>query len=213
MSKMRLCVWCRKSRVKTKKNRFCCRSCSAQWRMTQPDILAAVHGPAAKAKRKAGIRKAWADGRCENTRTATKSRMLENNPMHCNATRAKVSNTLREKGHAPRVRGGNGRPLPRAHKMLAEILGWPVEWTVATGKGRGHHYSIDIANPSIKVAVEVDGKSHKALLRKKTDSEKDEYLRSQGWLVLRVSNEQVLQDPGKIAACIVSKSVGRARTF
>ena len=127
-------------------------------------------------------------------------------------TRAKMTNTLRERGHRPKRRGGNGAPLPEAHARLAAALGRPTEWSVATGLGRGHHYLIDIANPETKVAVEVDGTSHQALARKASDARKDAFLISQGWLVLRVSNEQVLQNTPLAAASIASKSAARVPT-
>lgn len=212
MSGMKLCAWCRENPVKTKQARFCSRSCSAQWRMSQPETKALLYSPQVKARVGEGIRKAWALGKCEKARIASRERMIQHNPMHNLITRAKLSNILREIKHRPKMRGGKGKPMPEAQYKLAAALNWETEWVVATGRGRGHHYTIDIANPITKVAVEVDGTSHRALKRRKIDQEKDEFLQQQGWLVLRVSNDQALRGTKRVAASIVSKSAARVLT-
>lgn len=73
---------------------------------------------------------------------------------------------------------------------------------VPTG-GRGHgvptHYKIDVGNPTLKVAIEVDGMSHCALSRREQDKIKEKFLLRQGWRVLRFTNREVTSN---LRACV-----------
>lgn len=99
----------------------------------------------------------------------------------------------------PPVRGGNGKGMTVPEQMLAKALGpaW-MPTTVTTGKPRGsgypHHYKIDLAHTGCKVAVEVDGQSHHALVRREQDRKKEKLLRSLGWTVIRVPNREAVQN-------------------
>lgn len=119
------------------------------------------------------------------------------------ARRKHLSKKLKEIGHRPKVRGGNGRPTPVAQQMLADALGWETEHIVRTGRprrpGLPTHYKIDIANPVRRIAVEVDGMSHRAVSRQEQDTKKDRFLAGNGWTVLRFSNQQVMDD---LEACV-----------
>jgi len=117
--------------------------------------------------------------------------------------REKMSNTLKSKRHKPPVQGGNGKPTAIPQQLLAETLGWGIEYIEATGMPRGSgyppHYKIDIANVKLKIAIEVDGASHNALARKAQDKKKEEFLKSQGWFVLRFTNKEVM---GNLQECV-----------
>ena len=114
-------------------------------------------------------------------------------------SREKMMKTLRSMKHRPRVRGGNGTPIPRPQQALVDALGpdWTVEFVVATGPNRSPgfppHYKIDIANKGAMAAIEVDGKSHCLLARKQMDRKKEKFLASRGWTVLRFSNEAAME--------------------
>jgi hypothetical protein len=103
----------------------------------------------------------------------------------------------------PPVRGGNGRGPSVPQAMLADALGWRMEFVVLTNEPRGSgypsHYKIDIANPFAKIAIEVDGNSHSSLARRAQDEKKDSFLVSRGWLVLRFSNREVMEN---LSACV-----------
>lgn len=134
------------------------------------------------------------------------ARMKAHNPMHDDDTRERMAATLRDIGHAPRVRGGNGRPVPEPQRLLAEALGsaWVTELIVPTREPResGYppHYKIDVGHPLLDVAVEVDGGSHCARVRKAQDAKKTAFLESLGWLVIRFTNAEALADPRGCAA-------------
>lgn len=202
---MILCAWCGVRPVTNpRKNRFCSRSCSATWRMTQPEIRAKVYNPETAAKISAAQIRASGTTDLNERRAA---RMRARNPMREPETRAKVSATLKAIGHKPRDRGGNGKPLSEAHSALLTALNlyhgdfWIPDFSVATGWGGGHHYLIDCARPDWMIAIEVDGGSHATLARQESDRQKDAFLRSQGWSVFRRSNAEAIE----LARYLISK--------
>lgn len=136
------------------------------------------------------------------------ARMTASNPMSSPASRKKMKATLKAIGHKPPVQGGNGRGPTVPQKTLADLLGWPMEVIVPTGRPRAPglptHYKLDLANPAAKIAVEVDGGSHGALSRRAADRRKDEWLTAAGWTVLRFTNRQVIADPAACARTAMS---------
>jgi Protein of unknown function (DUF559) len=101
--------------------------------------------------------------------------------------------------------GGNGNALPAAHQMLADRLGWPIEYPVGVTPirlGYTRCYRIDLANPDLMVAVELDGASHRTPDQKARDAKKDAFLREKGWTVLRFWNSAVIKDIEAVVATI-----------
>ena len=80
-----------------------------------------------------------------------------------------------------------------------EIVG--QEYPVKTLKKENYPsiYKIDIANPILKIGIEVDGNSHCALSRQAEDKKKVDLLNSLGWNILRFKNEEVLNN---LSGCI-----------
>lgn len=157
-------------------------------------------------------------------RAALSRHMTERNPMADPDARSKMSASLRARGHQPLVRGGNGRGLSEPQRLLAERLGWLTELIVPTGNptvgpsrvpGLPSHYKLDIADPELMIAVEVDGGSHCSLERKAQDRRKGEWLTGEGWTVLRFSNQEVMADTAACARTVMSttsKSRGHTPT-
>ena len=118
------------------------------------------------------------------------------NPMHSEASREKMVGTLKRIGHKPTVRGGNGKGLTNIQAKMLDVLGtgWLAEYAEKTHKspaqGYPYSYKIDIANPILGIAIELDGASHQSAKRRAQDEKKDGLLRSLGWKVLRMSNTQ-----------------------
>jgi hypothetical protein len=111
------------------------------------------------------------------------------------ATRRKVSLKLRQMNHKPSVRGGNGKGMTKPQSLLLAALssGWVPEFSLSLGKktpGFPTCYKMDLANPAMKIAIEVDGASHRS--RKDQDQKKDAKLASLGWTVLRLWNKDIL---------------------
>lgn len=148
----------------------------------------------------------------ERNRRDSPARMRTNNPMFNPEVKERAMTTLRNSGKwKPSVRGGNGKALPVPQQLLAVALGWPTEHAVPTGMrflkiGHPTCYKIDIANPILKVAIEVDGRSHHS--RKAQDARKTSFLESLGWTVLRFSNQEVtehLEDCVQMVLSTISK--------
>lgn len=136
----------------------------------------------------------------ERNRIEAPERMRNKNPMRNSETREIVSQRLKAIGHKPKFQGGNGKPLPDTQvKLLKRLSGeWTAEFVVQThtyrGSGLSTHYKIDIANPNLLIAIEVDGRSHCCLLRQSQDLKKEKFLKSKGWRVLRFTNYQINAD-------------------
>ena len=109
-------------------------------------------------------------------------------------TREKISQG--KKGQKLIVQGGNGRVSPTEQLVVAVIpkgfqWGFVVPTKMPKGSGFPSSYKLDFANPTTMVALEVDGFSHSSLKRQIQDRKKEEFLKSLGWSVLRVTNTQV----------------------
>jgi hypothetical protein len=128
-------------------------------------------------------------------------RMTINNPMKDIETRKKVSNTLKDRFHKPPIIGGNGRGLTKWQKILLDELllidkTFVAEYIFNTkefnqNKIYPNHYKIDIASEKYKLAIEVDGNTHKSNKIKLCDQKKTHILNLSGWTVLRFWNTQI----------------------
>lgn len=207
--KTRQCEWCGATfevprRVPRK--RFCNTSCSAKWRMRQPDVLAKVHSPEVAAKRGQRRREWFQSGSPEAQREIERIRAL--NPTSRPEVRAKISATLKAMGHGPAARGGNGHGLTAPQQALLDALGpaWRPEFTVGIkprGSGYPTHYKLDLALPALRLGVECDGYSHCS--RRALDEKKDAKLATLGWTVLRFSNREILSSIDSVVAQIQSR--------
>jgi hypothetical protein len=130
--------------------------------------------------------------------------------MHMDGVREKVSDAM--KGRPMPLRGGNGQTtVPQ--EQLAAALGLTLEHAIPTAPIRGliermpSSYKVDLACVPAKLAVEVDGNSHKTLLGKARDQKKDAALRALGWSVLHFTNEQVLTNFSEVVETIRSSMI------
>ncbi len=130
-------------------------------------------------------------------------------PSHDPEVSARMSATLKLRGHRPKTQGGKGRGLTAPQKWLLDALGpdWIPEHTVPTGlapRPGPTHYNIDLALPSRMIAVEIDGSDHSALKVKARDRRKEHFLAARGWRVLRFSNKSIMDSVSYVAATIRS---------
>jgi len=82
---------------------------------------------------------------------------------------------------------GNGKPPTRSEAEMFKRLRdreFQREFVVRTGTRSPSHYKIDLAQESVKLAIEIDGSSHGAK-RRIADARKTSFLESKGWTVLR----------------------------
>ena len=121
---------------------------------------------------------------------------------------------LQEIGY-PMLNGGNGRGPTKPQLMLAERLQWPMEWTVPTrqpkNSGYPTHYKLDIADPYLQIAIEVDGVSHQTPQIKERDDRKDAFLMGIGWTVLRFWNREILENLDRVVSVVQSTISKQAR--
>lgn len=139
-------------------------------------------------------------------------RMTKNNPMKNPDTRAKVSKRLKEIGHHPKIRCGNGQGLTVPQQNFAIKLAdfvnvyteYPIPTKMSRDSGYPTCYKADIAIPEKMIAIEIDGKSHCTIARQEQDKKKDAFLNGLGWKVLRFKNKQVMEHLGECVAMVMS---------
>jgi endogenous inhibitor of DNA gyrase (YacG/DUF329 family) len=110
--------------------------------------------------------------------------------------RAKSDAARRGKGFVGE-RGGNGTLTPQ-QIALAEATGYETEYPVPTGNPRWRCALMDLANPALKLAVEVDGLSHSSRAQQNRDRIKERMLHALGWVVLRFTNEEIDSDLARV---------------
>lgn len=76
---------------------------------------------------------------------------------------------------------------------------WVMQYSIGMGvgcrkKGYPPAYKVDLALPALKLAIEVDGQSHKMASRAAQDLKKQQALSEKGWTILRFWNHEVLND-------------------
>ena len=137
----------------------------------------------------------------------------ENNPMSRIEVRTKVSKILKEKGHKPKVRGGNGTGMTKPQEILYQELKkknilsipeLPIKTYQKVGSGYPTCYKVDLGIEELKIAIEIDGASHLLLKRQEQDVKKDMFLESLGWKVLRFKNQEVINNLEEVTKNIMS---------
>ncbi len=148
-----------------------------------------------------------------NRRTAG-ARMRSNNPMHMPGVKEKMMAKL--KGRTFLGRGGNGKTTNQQLALHALLPLMVMEYAIETASVAAQFeclpttYKVDLADIETKLAVEVDGKSHKSRKWKFLDRRKTEVLNSLGWTVLRFWNGEVDSDIQKCAQ-MISSTISRLR--
>lgn len=182
------CELCKKSFMSTKKGRkFCGKSCSrkAMWIAFTPENRERY------AQRMRMMR--------QDPRALAKIQShlaSSNNPFRNGSAQRASQAVLRTKPIHPlnQFKGGNGRPLPLPQQLLAETLDWPTEVVVSVNPRLPRYptnYKIDIAHPSLRIAIEVDGLGHMTQKAKAKDAKKHVFLESKGWKVFRFTNKEI----------------------
>jgi len=120
-----------------------------------------------------------------------------NNPMFDPVIREKAAAAKR--GRTFIGRGGNGEPT-RPQLLLHAATGLPMEYGIGVPRTipfpcPPRCYKVDLAMPEVKLAIEVDGQTHRSRKWRFLDKRKESILHALGWSVLRFWNEEVVQNP------------------
>lgn len=201
------CEWCknyftvRPNGKESRERRFCGTSCAAKWRVTQTE--GKIH---LQQMWKASIKTIKATKGRKNPWASERMKKLNANPEF----RAKLDQIakLRKGKSFIGKRGGNGF-LTIPQKTLCAALDYPEKWmeySIST-KLVKHQlessgdpllcslptcYKVDLAYPSAKIAIEVDGRSHQTKKWRFLDKRKETVLFALGWLVLRFTNKEIM---------------------
>lgn len=212
MNRVFICEWCHQGftrkrmptgRYRGQNPRFCDKSCSAKWRMSDTEYVQSLVTDRS--------RQVCRENMLEiRGRPEVQVKLAEHNasPEWARARaigQQRGHETLRRQGYI-HLNGGNGTGLTVPQRILMERLEWEAEYILPVGKrelgGLPTHYKIDIADPQSKIAIEVDGASHRTPTVRARDCKKTEYLQSQGWVVLRFSNKEILTNTEQVVAQI-----------
>lgn len=179
-------------------NRFCSRKCS------QMDV-----------KRREICSKKMAKWNNDNKELITDRMLGDNNPSKNDEVIEKAKSTKRIKGslHVWKgLRGGNGQTT-EPQRLVATMTGWDMEVVINTvpasvenGKRKQWaalheiplNYKVDIGNPTLKIAIEIDGRQHKWRKLRQLDIKKEMHLNRLGWKVLRFTNEEVMTNSSQV---------------
>ena len=159
--------------------------------------------------------KKWAHQNLTNYTQSEKGRKrkMEHNPMSRVEVRETVSKRLREIGHKPPKRGGNGTGMTEPQEILFKELKkyniytipeLPIKTHQKVGSGYPTCYKVDLGLEELKIGIEIDGNSHNLIERQKQDMKKDMFLESLGWKILRFKNKDVMKDISKVMNIIQS---------
>ncbi len=206
------CEWCgvvsqKILRAKDRGKRFCDRSCSAKSRMSRPGYAKSLATPKLRETSRENMKKL-------RERPDVQAKLAAHlagpgNPVRDPANRIKAHAILRERGYSM-LNGGNGRGLTAAQSLLQQRLGWAAEFVVPTQvpRGRGYPtaYKLDLADPVLRIGIELDGHSHCSAAVKEKDAKKTALLESLGWTVLRFQNSEVIADLDSVIARVVAST-------
>jgi len=120
----------------------------------------------------------------------------------------KIKKLIKDGKYNPYGRGrlGNGGELSNTQQRVLDLMGGVAEYSVTIGDGeRPYHYKIDIAFVDSKIAIEVDGSSHRG--RASQDKRKNERLWSLGWKVVRIP-----ENCSKEGLLVLKKSIAKTNT-
>lgn len=137
-------------------------------------------------------------------------RMINHNPMADPETRERARKS--KLGQTFLSRGGNGT-ITKQQELLRQALGLPetaLEYPVITADAKDKYaslptsYKVDLAVPEVKLAIEVDGRTHKEKRWRYLDQRKTAVLNHLGWTVLRFWNEEIDQDLNRCVQMVMS---------
>ena len=130
----------------------------------------------------------------------------DNNPSSRPDVKEKISQLRKIEYAAGTNKCGWKGPQKEPTKAEAALLGSLVShgfvWNMPIHGGGCRNYRLDFAHREMKICIEIDGNSHRGEVKRIRDRRKDRFLHSQGWQVLRFTNEQVLSNRSLVLTAI-----------
>jgi hypothetical protein len=167
--------------------------------MQRPEVRAKLYNPEVRAKIVKATRKRMASPEAR-AKAGEWLNSWRYDPERREKVVAKTAAKLRGRPWSG-TRGGNGMEPTLPEELLLTLLTDEWEWqlSIPTGGLPGYptSYKVDIGHQERKIAVEIDGSSHRG--RQTQDEKKDALLREHGWRVLRFWNMDVLRGAGEIS--------------
>lgn len=140
------------------------------------------------------------------------ARMRQQNPMWMPGVKAQIQRTKARNGTDGLrcSRGGNGRTSPTEARFATMFP--RLEWGVSIGIPKPLRDALtlprvlkaDFGIPTRKLAIELDGESHRALAVMEADRRKDAALQALGWSVLRIKNHLVIDQPALVRRMVAT---------
>jgi len=131
-------------------------------------------------------------------------------------TQAHHPGARRTRRAAAYVRVGVDSPIETRLRMLIVLAGLPepvVAFEVLDVSGR-LLYQFDLSYPDLKIAVEYDGRQHRADLDQwDHDTDRREWLDAQGWMLVPVFSRGVYRDPDKTVRRVEAALHARGATL
>jgi len=200
---------CKLCKTPTKNRVFCSARCNGLWVTTTPEGRARFYTAERGIKIAAGRKETF---RKDPERYAVMRRaqseamdryMNSLTPAQKEQRRANMSRILKEIGHKPSIRGGNGTGPTAAEQLLLNAFpkaknNYPIRTGMKAGSGYPTCYKVDLGFPGIRLAIEADGNSHKLMERREQDVKKTEFLTRIGWIVMRFTNKRIMEDTERV---------------
>lgn len=189
MKRFSHCQQCGISLKGLRGKKYCSRRCSSEHQKTDPEF-----GRISSEQRRqffqteAGKQQA----QIASDRMKTKNPMLRPEVVEKAMKSRRLNGTLDNLGEKRWT--GKGLTIPQL--LLFQALDWLPEKVIKTKKVMDevpHFYRVDLAHPSLSLAIEVDGIGHNGDGRR-LDRKKEACLKLLGWKVFRVTNKEVLAD-------------------
>lgn len=75
--------------------------------------------------------------------------------------------------------------------QLLRILGYELDKDFVRQHPIGEKFVIDFAFVNLRFAIEADGENHNSKKQRKSDEDRDSFLRSNGWVTIRVKDKDL----------------------
>lgn len=102
------------------------------------------------------------------------------------AQKDKLKQAFKGRARTPYGRGGQPSPIMLEYAKILCAAGYEMD-SITIPIPTGSAYKLDFALCDAKINIEIDGRTHRG--REEQDHQRDEYLRSLGWKIIRIKHD------------------------